>query len=332
MFVRFRENLFYKVFALCFAIALHFYVVGQENPTQPRIIVVPLTARSIPADLIFDDKTAPQISVTLIGPADAVSRLPEADVVAWVDLSRAHKGKNVGLRVHVDPPPGGSAVTVSDPQPQTLTLTLPARATRRVQIGTGNPGTPPAGFMFEPAKVTPKYATLIGSQDAVNSVQQVVANVDGGTAIGTIDNDFPVVPLDSQGAQVNVPVTPQIAHVRIVMRRVPAAKILLVSPNLVGAPPYPYKVTGIDVSPQNVTVTGRPELLAQAYNIQTSPVDISGATADVTRQVTCVLPLGVMLSGTGQVTVTVHIAAQPTPSTPAPSGPTVITPTEPQPQ
>jgi YbbR domain-containing protein len=330
MFVSFRENLFYKVFALCFAIALHFYVVGQENPPQPRIIMVPLTARRIPADLIFDDKTAPQISVTLTGPADAVSRLSEAAVVAQVDLSRAHKGKNVGLKVIVLPL-GGSDVTVSDYEPQSLSLTLPARATRRVQITAGNPGTPPAGFMFQPAKVTPKYATLIGSQDAVDSVQQVVANVDGGTAIGTIDNDFPVVPLDGQGAQVNVPVTPQIAHVHILMTRVPAAKTLLVSPSLVGEPPYPYKVTGIDVSPQNLTVTGRPELLAQAYNIQTSPVDISGATSDVTRQVTCVVPLGVMLSGTGQVTVTVHIAAQPTPTTPAPSVPTVVTPTEPQP-
>src|SRR5579862_1366126 len=114
MFARLRENLIYKLLALGFAIALHFYVIGQENPPQTRTILVPLTARSVAPNLIFDDKTAPQVSVTLTGPADLINRLPEADVTAIVDLSRARAGKNVALPVHVNLPLSESVLMVAD--------------------------------------------------------------------------------------------------------------------------------------------------------------------------------------------------------------------------
>ena len=208
---------------------------------------------------------------------------------------------------------------------------------RSIVITASDPGTPPAGFRFRPARVTPRFALIEGSQESVSSVQQIVANVDGGSSIGTIDNDFPVVALDGQGAQVNgVTVTPTSARVRIEMGKVPAAKTLIVSANLIGTLPYPYKVTGIDISPQAVTVTGRPELLSQAYTVQTAPIDLSGVTSDVTRQVSCTPPPGLALPGTSQVTVTVHIASPPAPAiSPSPaqgSPPVIITPNEARPQ
>jgi YbbR domain-containing protein len=159
-------------------------------------------------------------------------------------------------------------------------------------------------------------------------VRQVVANVDEGNAVGTIDGDFPVVALDGQGAQVGgVTVTPTTAHVHITMGKVPAARVLFVSANYLGVR-YPYRVTGIDISPQSVTVTGRPELLAHASTVLTAPIDLSTATGDVTRQVVCMPPPGLAISGPDRVTVTFHIAAPvsvpgPTPQavpTPSPAG------------
>lgn len=333
MFATLRENLAYKLLALGFAIALHFYVVGQENPAQTRTILVPLTARGLPPNLIFDEKSAPQISVTLSGPTDLLNHLPDADVTAAIDVSKDHAGKNAPQTVQVILPPSETGVS-AEAQPRVVAVTLAAREKRTMAITASDPGTPPAGYRFRPAKITPRSAVIEGSQEMVDSVRQVVANVDGGSSIGTIDSDFPVVALDVQGAQVNgVTVTPTSAHVRIEMGKVPAAKTLIVSANVRGSLPYPYKIIGIDISPETVTVTGRPEALSQVYTVQTEPIDLSGATADVTRQVSCLAPPGLVITGTRLVTVTVHIASQPVPPVPVPaSPPTVVTPNESAPQ
>ena len=321
MLARFRENLIYKLLALGFAVALHFYVAGQENPAQSRTVYVPLAARGLPPSLLFDAKAAPQIAVTLSGPADLLNRLPDADVTAAVDLSKAHAGKNAPLTLQVILPPSEIGMS-AEAQPSAVAVTLSTRVKRSIIITASDPGTPPAGYRFRPARITPRFALLEGSQESVDSVQQVVANADGGSSIGTIDNDFPVVALDGQGAQVNgVTVTPTSARVRIEMEKVPAAKTLIVSANLIGALPYPYRVTGVDISPQTVTVAGRPELLSQAYTVQTVPIDLSGVTADVTRQVACTPPVGLAVAGPSQVTVTVHIAAPPPSTVPPPTVP-----------
>lgn len=333
MFARLRENLAYKLLALGFAIALHFYVVGQENPAQTRTILAPLTVRGLPPNLLFDEKSLPQIAVTLSGPADLVNHLPDADVTAAVDVSKDHAGKNVPVPVRVILPPGETGISV-EAQPEAVAVTLEAKEKRSVPITASEPGTPPAGYRFRPAKITPHSATIEGNREAVDSVRQVVVNVDGGNSVGTIDSDFPVIALDGDGAQVNgVTVTPTSAHVRIEMGKVPAAKTLIVSANLTGTLPYPYKITGIDISPQTVTVTGRPEILSQAYTVQTAPIDLSGATADVTRQVACTPPAGLAITGSGQVTVTVHIASLPVPAAPMPAPPPpVAAPNAPAPQ
>ncbi len=327
MLAHLRENLAYKLLALGFAIALHFYVVAQEDPSQSRTILVPLVARGLPPDLIFDEKSAPQVSVTLTGPADLLNHLPDADVTAEIDVSRDRPGRNVPKSVRVILPPSETALS-AEAQPRVVAVTLAARERRSVPITASDPGTPPAGYRFRPAQITPHNALIEGSQDAVDSVRQIVVNADGGDAVGTIDNDFPVVALDGQGAQVSGGViTPTSAHVRIAMAKVPAAKTLIVSANLTGTLPYPGRVTGIDINPESLTVTGRPEALSQAYTVQTAPIDLSGVTADLTRQVPCTPPPGLVITGPNQVTVTVHVAAPPTP--PAVVMPTVVTPSEP---
>ena len=153
-------------------------------------------------------------------------------------------------------------------------------------------------------------------------MRQLTVKAEAQVSVGAVDDDLPVVALDADGEQVtDVAVTPATAHVHIALARVPASKVLLVSPNLTGTPPYPYKVTDIQVSPASVTVTGRPDALAHAATVPTVPIDLSGAMGDVTRQVACALPSGVATVGQSMVTVTVRIAASPAPEAPAPPAP-----------
>ncbi len=335
MLASLRDNIEYKLLALGFAIALHFYVASQVNPHATRTLSVPLTVQNLPPGLLWKDKTPPLISVTLDGPADALSRLPDAQVVPTVDLSHARAGKNVNLPVQLSPLPGGqAALDNEDVQPPVVSVTLEPKTRRRLSITAFDPGAPPAGYLFQTPVVTPQRAAVEGARSAVDTVQQLVVKADAGDAVGTVDDDFPIVALDAQHAQVpDITITPAQAHVHIAMLPAPAAKTLIISPAVTGTPPFPYAVTQITVSPPVITVMGRPNRLGQIGTVMTTPIDLSGATASLTRTVACVAPPGTTLSGTGRVTVTVRIVTQqplvPPASAPAPAAspaPPVVVP------
>jgi len=318
MLAALRENWKYKLLALVCALALHTYVIGQSAAGQPRTLIKPLMLHNAPPDLLIDEKSLPQISITLDGPADDVARLADTAVTASVDLSHAHAGQNGPFPVHVALPSELGSMVSADPQPSVVPLALQAKSKRRLLISAAEPGTPPAGYAFRTPLVTPRRAAIEGAHAAVNSVQQLIITVDENT-IGTVDDTFPIVALDRDGSPVEgLTITPSTAHVRIEMVRIPVSRTLLVSPNITGAPAFPARVSDIQVSPPTLTVTGRSDRLAHVGTISTAAIDVSGVTSNLVRQVACVPPPGLSLVGSGIVTVTVRIAAPPV-LTPAPA-------------
>lgn len=317
MLQRLRENWLYKLLALGFAFALHFYASNLLNPPQSRTLPVPVTPRNLSPDLLWP-KTVPPVTVTLTGPADSLSRIADSNITATVDLSGATPGKPLLLPIHLSPGAADGGVSL-EVEPRTVSVTLAVKSAKWMPLTASAPGAPPVGYTFQTPAISPKQAKVIGSREAVDAVQQLIVKVDSGLKAGTINDDFPVVALDKQNNQVpDVVVKPATAHVRIEMARVPATKTLIVSPNVTGALPFPFQITSIDINPQTVTVSGRPEVLSQVSTLPTTPLDVSGATADVSRPVALVLPPGLTLVGASTVTVTVHVASQPTPgSSPA---------------
>nr|MDQ2688095.1 CdaR family protein [Armatimonadota bacterium] len=202
--------------------------------------------------------------------------------------------------------------------PHTVSVTPAVKSAKWLPLTASAPSVPPVGYTFHAPAISPSRAKVTGSREAVDAVQQLLVKVDSGSTAGTINDDFSIVALDKQNNQVpDVVVKPGTAHVRIELARVPAAKTLIISPAVTGTPSFPFQITRIDVSPQTVTVSGRPEQLSQVSTLPTQPLDVAGATADVSRPMALVLPPGLTLVGAPNVTVTVHIASPP----PAPGGP-----------
>ena len=104
MFSRLRENLIYKLIALGFAVALHFYASDLFSPTQSRIVPVDLTPRNLPTTIAWDPKLTQQVFVTVTGPQDEINRIPDSSISATIDLSSAVTGKNLA---HVHAGVGG---------------------------------------------------------------------------------------------------------------------------------------------------------------------------------------------------------------------------------
>ena len=84
-------------------------------------------------------------------------------------------------------------------------------------------------------------------------------------------------------------------------------KVVAVVPAIVGEPAYGYSLLGIRVTPQTVTLSGNPRVLAQIQTVATEPVNIAGVTRDFVQEVAVIAPPQVEVSG--RVRVAVQVAA-----------------------
>ena len=160
MIASLRHNFWYKMLAVFFALLLHFYAAGMINAHPPHILILPLTARNLPPNLILDDKNLPSVTLTLDGPNDEINRLTDTTVNAWVDLSHARAGLTPPLTVHLSPLPANVTVE-SDPRP--VALRLQARQSRKLYISADDIGVAPSSYAFAPPVITPREATITGT-------------------------------------------------------------------------------------------------------------------------------------------------------------------------
>ncbi len=304
-----RHNFGYKLLALFFAVVLHFYVAGLSNGRPPHILILPLTVRNLPPNLLLATTDLPSVTLTLDGSPEEIARLSDATVTAWVDLSHAQPGTTLPLPVHVAGLPPSVSVE-NDPPP--AALQLEPRRRRQLPVGSDGIGIVPAGYSFASPVVTPREAVITGTRAAVASVVRLAAQADPDQTPGAVDEDFTINALDASGSPVgDVTVTPPTVHVRLDLDRALSRKTLIVSANVVGTLAAPYRFGNIEVSPATVTAEGRPNQLAAIGTLTTRPIDVTGVTKNIVEHTLPIVPTGLTLSPPGLITVTIHVIAPP---------------------
>ena len=317
MIAALRHNFGYKLLAVVFACFLHFYAAGLIKAHPPHVLILPLAVHNLPPTLILEEKNIPSVTLTLDGPPDEIAHLTDATVTASIDLSHARAGQTPPLPVHINGMPADVSV---ETEPGPISLMLLPRRRRQLPVSAEDIGVTPSHFAFALPTISPHEAVITGTQEAVSSVVRLVAQADPDQAAGAVDDDFTIVALDGSGSPVgDVTVTPPTTHIRMGLVRALARKTLVISPNLVGSPPAPFRFGSITVAPTTVTAEGRPEDLALVGTLTTAPIDLSAATANITRHVEPVVPSGITLSPRGPITVSIQILAPPSalPATPA---------------
>jgi YbbR domain-containing protein len=94
-----------------------------------------------------------------------------------------------------------------------------------------------------------------------------------------------------------------------------AFKSLVISPQITGAPKFPYRVMEVDVDPTMVVVSGAAKQLDQTSVVVTDPIDLTQRTDTFTQTVNLSLPYGLSVLQNPSVNVTIHIGVS------QPSGP-----------
>lgn len=304
-----RRNLRYKILALAVSIIIWAYAGEGQNPNITREIKVPLDTRDLQVDCVISEAPS-TIKVSLEGQKSHVeSLIAEPDSVsAYVRLRGKSAGRHV-LPARVEIPVGLKGLVHAKAIPKEVTVTLDEKAQRLLPVDVQFVSPPPVGYRFGAPAVTPRKVAISGTARQVNSVAQLVAEVASkGGNTGGIDDEFQVIAEDKDGNVLRgLDMSPAQVHVHLQLLEAPASRIVFISPDIVGQPPFPSKVGSIEVSPQTIAVTGRPDQLGSVTTLRTEPVSVAGHSSDFIQRVRVLAPKGLQIGDNRLIRVTVRI-------------------------
>ncbi|HEY6014519.1 MAG TPA: CdaR family protein [Candidatus Limnocylindrales bacterium] len=225
---------------------------------------------------------------------------------ASVDLSSVDpQAGTVSVRIDVSSPDVRIRVLGYEPQFMSVQLDPIDEKTVPVQV---ERGVVPPGLDLGDTTVTPANVVVSGPQSIVRQVAAVRADVQIQPSGIDVDQDVQLVPIDGVGNAVRtVDVTPSTARVTIPVFSNRQTRSLPVNPVLTGVPAAGFEIASVTVNPQIVLVEGDADQLAQLVSIDTSPISMTGVSANSAVQASLALPTGIVAVGPDSVQVSIKL-------------------------
>jgi YbbR domain-containing protein len=275
---------------------------------------VPIVPLKLPTSAVLLSNLPPVTRISYFAPAEVAQRLTRASFTATVDLSTAQiQPGNPFVTVKVDVRATDPRVTVLDFDPPSIRVQLDPLVRKLVPIEVDH-GQVPLGLEIRDPVLSATNATVAGAESYVKSVIAAQARVVIQPSGIDVDQTVDLVAIDARGEIVGpVNVEPSSVHVKISVGSGLKSKTLPINPVVAGTPAVGFEIVSVTVRPLTVSVEGDADALALLSKVDTLPVSVSNATADLTQTVTLVLPQDVsLLAGN---TVTVSVTLQPVAAT-----------------
>ena len=309
MFKFVGENFALKLISLVAAVVMWMYVSAERFPstTVTRMINAEVVRVGAPPTDVIVRPRQDSIQVEISGPKAEVEGLADNEIKAEIDVHGAHPNMTRLPVVSFRRPQNAQDVSVSPQAKKTVPVEIVARERKQLPITPVINAALVAGSRYGIPKLTPQFATIIGSTDDLKRVTRVVVLIDtNGLAVIA---DLPLKAQDKDGVEVtSVDLDPGATHVELAQPELPATRTLPVNVMLKGSPASPFVVSAVSAEPAEVTVVGRGEQLVQMTNVPTAEVSLAGLSGDLSRDVNLQLPNGVVLkNGHATVRVTVRV-------------------------
>ena len=304
-----RNNVGTAILSLLLAFVIWIAATLQDDPFESREYpAVLITVIKQPADTVLVEPLLERAVVTARAQASVLDDLRVSDFELVMDLSGVTPGMPVP--VSVDEAISNGAVRIVAVEPEQQVVQLESIVTGSLSVTIEVRGQVARGYRTLTAVVVPEEVAVRGAESKVNEVVRVLGSVDVEEAREDVIEQVKVVPLAADGAVVpDVELIPSEVKVQVgVRRRVGYKPDVEVVPDLLGDPAAGYRLGSVQVEPQTVTLAGLPSVLEQLPGfVETLPISVTGATADLSVRTGLTLPTGVAVYGDNIVTITVQV-------------------------
>ncbi len=302
----FRNNMMAKLLSFLGAVMLWVYVMNEQNPILEASYTA--TVEKVADESNFMIENVPNtIRVTFKGPRNTILALRQQDIKATINLNNLKVGEQ-DVPINVVTPRGLTLVTQ---QPLTATIVADLYAAKSVPLTVRRLGTLADVHGVIETKAEPEMVIVSGAKRHVDKVVHGLATIKLDNKRTTFSEDVDVIPLDASDKMVkDVNISPQTASVQVKIELVDVIKNITVTPRIEGKPAEGYRVGKVEVTPVQVQVGGATEALASITSLSTMPIDVSGATQDIVREVQLV-EVDKVYGANRDVTVTVKIEKLP---------------------
>lgn len=293
------------------------FVLEQTNPFQlTRVDGITLRIENLPQNTQMIPSPPEQVAAVVQTTEDLLPTLSASGFQAIARLENTAPGL-YRLPVQVNSSSGQVLVVRVDPPSLDFELAPVISRTLPIQITIPDQTSIPAAYeLVGVPTVVPNEVDIVGPEPIVERIEQVEASISLANATTPIRENRPLRLLDEQGREIEgVEVQPSQVRVSVNIRPRLNARVSSVQPWIAGTPPLGYQISTLRVTPDNITLQGSVEQLAQLDNIiETLPVDVSEATGDMIVQVPLDLPSTIQAldsSGAPIRTVTVSVGITP---------------------
>lgn len=296
------------VMALILAVIIWSVATLESNPSREGYFfdTLPVELVNRPNDLLVFEKSVERVRVKVRAPQVSFDQLRVTSFRVSANLARLDVGEHkVAIQVQVNDP----RVTIVAVEPPDIKVRLEPIKSRTLEVRCDVLDAPPIGYTYRVPTVVPAQVIVSGAAPLVDRVNEVSTDVYLRGAKATLEREITVQARDAQGNVISgVTISPTVVLVRVPIEQRVGYKDVSIKTVLKGTAASGYWISNLVVNPSTVTIIGNPDILAKIPGfVETVPIDVTGATADLSKRAVLSLPEGVSVLNNEGVTVQISV-------------------------
>ena len=297
------------ILAVVLATTVWVVATNDENPSREAWFpdALPIEFTNLGNGLVVFHKSVETVHVRVLAPEASWNQLRASSFRVIADLKSLGAGEHQ-VKLKVETSDSSVSITAIDPV-DTVDVQIEQLKSRVMDVHSDVLDGAPPGYTFRSPVITPTQVTVSGAAVLIDQVNEVAADVYLRGSKVPVEREVTALARDALGNLIQgLTITPPTVNVKVQVEQRVGYKDVSIKTVLKGAPAPGYWVSNIAVNPSSATIIGSPDALAKiAGFVETVPIDITGATADVTRRAVLSVPEGVSVLNNEGITVQVSV-------------------------